>query len=337
MAEYKTEKQVNYGWGLSLEMTGKAPAIAKRIFETLSDAQAYADDINDSAIAGLQLSVINDEDSSKNGLYFVKSIGDGTNAAVLELIGKGTEFVDNSSVDLTEYAKTEDIQNWVIDQNYLTEHQDLSDYVTKTDIAEYAKIEDIPSIDGLATKDWVIEKITEAELNDKDVDLSNYVTKGDLTGYAKIEDVPSISGLATETFVTESISAIDIPSIDGLATEEWVTDKIKEIDLSDYATKEFVEESVPDFFNGLEQIGTTVGVKIDSESESFISASNAGIKLSGIQETIESTFDTYLNTQGFSTRTVYLTESEWDALKNNVESGNASWENNVIYMVYSDD
>ena len=270
MAEYKTEKQVNYGWGLSLEMTGKAPAIAKRIFETLSDAQSYADDINDSAIAGLQLSVINDEDSSKNGLYFVKSIGDGTNAAVLELIGKGTGFVDNSSVDLTEYAKTEDIQNWVIDQNYLTEHQDLSDYVTKTDIAEYAKIEDIPSIDGLATKDWV-------------------------------------------------------------------TDKIKEIDLSDYATKEFVEESVPDFFNGLEQIGTTVGVKIDSESESFISASNAGIKLSGIQETIESTFDTYLNTQGFSTRTVYLTESEWDALKNNVESGNASWENNVIYMVYSDD
>ena len=74
MAEYKTEKQVNYGWGLSLNMTGKAPAIAKRIFETLSDAQAYADDINDSAIAGLQLSVINDSDSSRNGIYFVKSI-----------------------------------------------------------------------------------------------------------------------------------------------------------------------------------------------------------------------------------------------------------------------
>jgi hypothetical protein len=67
-------------------MTGKAPAVAKRIFETLADAQAYADDVNDSAIAGLQLSVINDSDANKNGIYFVKSIGDGTNSAVLELV-----------------------------------------------------------------------------------------------------------------------------------------------------------------------------------------------------------------------------------------------------------
>lgn len=163
MAEYKTEKQVNYGWGLSLEMTGKAPAIAKRIFETLSDAQAYADDVNDSAIAGLQLSVINDTDSSKNGIYFVKSIGDGTNPAVLELVGKG-ESADNPPIDLSEYA-----------------------------------------------------------------------------------------------------------------------------------TKNFVEE------------------------------------------TVENTFDTYLNTQGFTAKTVYLTETDWTILREKVEAGIESWENNVIYMVYSDD
>lgn len=227
MAEYKTEKQVNYGWGLSLEMTGKSPAVAKRIFKTLSDAQAYADDINDSAIAGLQLSVIEDPDSSKNGVYFVKSIGDGTNAAVLELLGKGTESVDNSSIDLTEYAKTEDIQNWVIEQNYLTEHQDLSDYVVKTDIAEYAKTEDI--------QNWV-------------------------------ED---------QRYLTEHQ------------------------DLSDYITKE--------------------------ESTSVI------------QSSVENTFDTYLNTHGFTARTVYLTETEWNTLQENVEAGTKAWDNNVIYMIYSDD
>lgn len=84
MAEYKTEAQVNYGWGLSLNMTGKAPAIAKRIFDTKADAQAFIDDANESAIAGLQLSVINDPTESNNGIYFVKSVGNGTNSGVLD-------------------------------------------------------------------------------------------------------------------------------------------------------------------------------------------------------------------------------------------------------------
>lgn len=90
MAEYKTDAQVNYGWGLSLNMTGKAPAISKRIFTTLADAQAYVDDATDSAIAGLQLSVINDTDSTKNGIYFVSAIGDGSSAGVLTKVGSDT-------------------------------------------------------------------------------------------------------------------------------------------------------------------------------------------------------------------------------------------------------
>lgn len=90
MAEYKTDAQVNYGWGLSFNMTGKAPAISKRIFATLADAQAYVDDATDSAIAGLQLSVINDIDTNKNGIYFVSSIGDGSNAGVLTKVGSDT-------------------------------------------------------------------------------------------------------------------------------------------------------------------------------------------------------------------------------------------------------
>ena len=72
MAEYKTGVQVNYGFGLSFEASGKAPVIAKRIWETLADAQAYVDSATDTAIAGLQLTVINDTDASKNGVYFVK-------------------------------------------------------------------------------------------------------------------------------------------------------------------------------------------------------------------------------------------------------------------------
>ena len=86
MAEYKTDKQVNYGFGLSFEPTGKAPIIAKRIWATLADAQAYVNSKTDTAIAGLQLSVINDTDAN-NGIYFVKSVGDGTNNG--ELVNMG--------------------------------------------------------------------------------------------------------------------------------------------------------------------------------------------------------------------------------------------------------
>lgn len=87
MAEKIFDAQVNYGWGLTLNMTGKAPAISKRIFDTLADAQAYVDDANDSAIAGLQLSVIADTDTSKNGIYFVSKIGTASEAGTLVKIG----------------------------------------------------------------------------------------------------------------------------------------------------------------------------------------------------------------------------------------------------------
>lgn len=292
MAEYKTEKQVNYGWGLSLNMTGKAPAIAKRIFETLSDAQAYADDVNDSAIAGLQLSVINDADSSRNGIYFVKSIGDGTNSAVLEQVGKSVISGETGSVDLSGYAKLSDIndvKDWVEEKNYLTEHQDISNLVTKDD---FDKLEEsIPSLEG----------------------------------YAKVEDIPSTEGFVTETWVNNQGFITEHQNLDGLVTKDEFDKVISEI------------PSLPSFTNGLEQTENSVGIKIDSESENFISTSDKGIKISGVRESINEVVSGYLNTHSVNATVVYLNESEWDELRENVALGNASWENNVIYMVYSND
>lgn len=292
MAEYKTEKQVNYGWGLSLEMTGKAPAIAKRIFETLSDAQSYADDINDSAIAGLQLSVINDPDSSRNGIYFVKSIGDGTNYAILEQVGKSVISGETGSVDLSEYAKLSDINDvkkWVEEKNYLTEHQDISNLVTKDDFDKLEK--SIPSLEG----------------------------------YAKVEDIPSTEDFVTETWINNQGFITEHQSLDGLVTKDEFDKVISEI------------PSLPSFTNGLEQTENSVGIKIDSESENFISTSDKGIKISGVRESIDEVVSGYLNTHSVNATIVYLNESEWDKLRENVALGNASWENNVIYMVYSND
>lgn len=87
MAEKIFDTQNNYGWGLTLNMTGKAPAVSKRIFDTLADAQAFADDYNDSAIEGLILTVVADEDN-KNGAYYIKSIktsADGEPAVLIKV------------------------------------------------------------------------------------------------------------------------------------------------------------------------------------------------------------------------------------------------------------
>lgn len=91
MAEKIFDAQKNYGWGLTFDLTGKAPAINKRIFNTYADAEAYANDFNDSAIEGLLLSVVKDNDEKNNGVYFVQSIkktSDDSNA-VLKRVASG--------------------------------------------------------------------------------------------------------------------------------------------------------------------------------------------------------------------------------------------------------
>ena len=70
---YVFDIQSNTGWGLTLKMSGKAPAVAKRIFDTYEHALAYVNDVKDSAIEGLILSVVDDGDN--NGVYFVQSVG----------------------------------------------------------------------------------------------------------------------------------------------------------------------------------------------------------------------------------------------------------------------
>lgn len=87
--------QINYGWGLTFNLTGKAPAVNKRIFNTLADAKKYADDPNDSAIEGLLLSVVSDTEEN-NGLYFIKEIGTESNggASTLEKISKVEDYIE---------------------------------------------------------------------------------------------------------------------------------------------------------------------------------------------------------------------------------------------------
>lgn len=120
--EFKTASQVNYGWNLTWESTGKFPIIAKRAFETLADAQGYVDDASSSACEGLILSVFND--GKNNGIYLVQSVGDGTNAGVLVSAGQGTGSITSANYEEAVAQATKDNVGQII---YVTEEQTIGD------------------------------------------------------------------------------------------------------------------------------------------------------------------------------------------------------------------
>lgn len=98
-----------YGWGKSLDLTGKGYPIAKRVWETYDDLERYVNDPNDSALPGIILSVVGDK--SEEGLYYVKAIkGINGEETIIEKIGE---------LDLEGYATEE----WVNEQGFVTSVQ----------------------------------------------------------------------------------------------------------------------------------------------------------------------------------------------------------------------
>lgn len=83
-----------YGWPLTFQMTGKFPLLAKRIFPTYAAAEAYINDLNDTAIPGIILTVVDDTTESNNGAYFVKSVktSDGNSGLLVKM---GSETVSD--------------------------------------------------------------------------------------------------------------------------------------------------------------------------------------------------------------------------------------------------
>ena len=187
--------------------------------------------------------------------------------------------------DLTSFATKEELQQAIANipevdlRGYATEQfvneaianipqPDLKGYVTSADLAiAIAGIEHpVTDLSGLASEEFVTQKIAEAKLSEGEVDLSAYYTKTeidnkfdtleipeqpDLSNFATKDEIPNVEGLASEEFVAAAIAAIEHPVVDlsGLATEEFVQNKINEIeipevDLTGVATEEFVREAI---------------------------------------------------------------------------------------------
>ena len=100
--------------------------------------------------------------------------------------------ISNVDVDLTGYAT----ENWVKEQNYLTEHQSLVGYATEQWVNDKGYLTEHQSLDNYYTKSEVDSAISNVEV--------------DLTGYA------------TETYVDTAVeSKVDINNIWTGTQDEW--------------------------------------------------------------------------------------------------------------------
>ena len=93
----------------------------------------------------------------------------------------------------------------------------------------------IPSIDGLATENFVKNEIAKAQLETEGdilVNLDGYATKDELNAKADKTEIPNIEGLASESYVQQEIAKVQVgggnSSSDGYVAEDNVSDEEKE-------------------------------------------------------------------------------------------------------------
>ena len=180
-------------------------------------------------------------------------------------------YVDNavssSSVDLTGYAT----ETWVESQGYLTEHQDISNLATKTELNDtkdniqsdmlilsesMAKtIDDYTAglITEIQNQDYASKTYVNEAISSSSVDLTGYATEQWVESQGYLKEHQDISNLATKTELT-SVSESVQTDISNLATKTELNDTKNNLqgnitslsesvarDLTGYATEQWVE------------------------------------------------------------------------------------------------
>lgn len=142
----------------------------------------------------------------------------------------GTNPTEASSLKQTIDSLNDRIDNIVVGDDI-----ELSNYVSKTELsscgyvtssyAESRYLTRHQSLDDYATKSYVMNAITNAQIgggDGGDIDLNDYVTKTELSSCGYLTAHQSLADYATKSYVLDKINSIPSPS---------------SIDLSSYATK----------------------------------------------------------------------------------------------------
>lgn len=178
--------------------------------------------------------------SSKEGQFATKSEIRTLNNKMTSLSNE----VSNISIDTSNLATKDEIPS--VEGLASKDWVNGRGFLTKhQSLSGYAKVSDIPDVSGFITRDDLPDQPTGLATQEW-VRNQKYLTKHQsLSGYAKTSDIPDVSEFAKKS---------DIPSLSGLATQDWVNNKgylteskasgkfVKTSDLKKYATQEWVGE-----------------------------------------------------------------------------------------------
>lgn len=135
-----------------------------------------------------------------------------------------------------------------VDLSKLASKDDLVGLVKQTELAEYAKKDELPTSPDLT------DYVKKEELP-KQPDLTGYALKSDLpdlTGYAKMTDIPSVTGLVKEAELADYAKKSDLPDLSSYALKTDIPELpdtsnfVDKTELTNYATNESVDEKLKD-------------------------------------------------------------------------------------------
>ncbi len=332
MAEYKTDVQVNYGFGLSFEATGKAPVVAKRIWETLADAQTYVDTATDTAIAGLVLTVINDTNASNNGVYFVKSVGDGKTAGVLTKLGSAGDMVSVDPADKVLYAEGTKVKSGIT-LGYDNTNKTLrlyghdSSVISEIDCKDFVKdgmlrgsvlytatgttgsvtiASETYQLTGLTSGKTYIVLVwnSDAEINPMTIDVTTLIDT--YTG-------------GTAITVTDKTINVNKDVVDG-----WIDTKVNALDSSKTSTDNgYFTVTVTQTDGKIASVSSTsnLGTAVKKAEGDFATAAQGAKANTAVQDVIVGADENYIKVSGKDTNNS-VTVSATDALKTAVDNAN---------------
>ena len=163
-----------YGKGIvvasGFDLSAKSPLDSRSIVNTIAERDAHVS--GNRAYPGMAVYVLEEQ---KEYRY--------TGTEWVEILNDLSAVHEHTNKDVLDSITALDISAWNAKSDFSGSYNDLTDKPTiPTNVSQLTN--DL----SLATENFVLNKIAEAELNQKEVDLSGYATKDDLNSYVSYEE-----------------------------------------------------------------------------------------------------------------------------------------------------
>ena len=185
-----------YGKGIvvasGFDLSAKSPLDSRSIVNTIAERDAHVS--GNRAYPGMAVYVLEEQ---KEYRY--------TGTEWVEILNDLSAVHEHTNKDVLDSITALDISAWNAKSDFSGSYNDLTNVSQLTN--------DL----SLATENFVLNKIAEAELNQKEVDLSGYATKDDLNNYVTLDVMGST--------LTDYVTFTDLES-EGFTTQTYVDNQI---------------------------------------------------------------------------------------------------------------